>query len=104
VRVVPIGELDLASVSVLDQALCELLEAGFTGLVLDLRSLTFMDSAGIHLVLRYQQRLEADDRQFSLIPGRPQVQRVFKITGLVDRLPFSANGGVAAAPARTSDR
>ena len=103
VRVVPIGELDLVSVNVLDRALCELLEAGFTCLVLDLSRLTFIDSTGIHLVLRYQQRLEPDDRQFSLIPGPPQVQRVLELTGLVDLLPFRTNGRAAAAPARTRD-
>lgn len=103
VRVVPIGELDLATVAALDQALCEQLEAGFTCLVLDLSRLTFIDSTGIHLIVRYQQRLEADGRQFTLIPGPSQVQRTLKITGLVDRLPFSDNGGVAATPARASD-
>ncbi|MBV9002107.1 MAG: STAS domain-containing protein [Solirubrobacterales bacterium] len=103
VRVVPIGELDLATVRVLDQALCELLEAGFTCLVLDLSRLTFLDSSGIHLIVRYQQRLEADDRQFSLIPGPSQVQRVLKITGLVDRLPLSTNGAAGDAPARISN-
>jgi stage II sporulation protein AA (anti-sigma F factor antagonist) len=102
VRVVPIGELDLASVNVLDQALRELLEAGFTCLVLDLRRLTFIDSSGIQLVVRYQRRLKAEDRQFSLIAGPPQVQRVFKLTGLLDGLPFGPRGDAAAAPLRRS--
>ena len=102
VRVVPIGELDLATVSVLDQALCEQLDAGFSCLVLDLSRLTFIDSSGINAIVRYQQRLDADGRQFRLIPGPPQVQRPFKVMGLVDRLPFSNNGG-AAAPTRSSD-
>jgi anti-sigma B factor antagonist len=98
VRVVPVGELDLATVTVLDQTLSELIEVGFTCLVLDLSRLTFIDSSGIRLVVRYGQRLESDDRQFSLIPGPSQVQRVLKIAGLIDVLPFNTNGGGAAAP------
>lgn len=99
VRIVPAGELDLATVTALDQALSELVAAGFSCLVLDLSKLRFMDSSGIHLILRYYEALEADDRQFTLIPGPWQVQRVLEITGLAGQLPFSSNGATAAAPA-----
>ena len=47
------GELDLATVPVLDDQLAELRGAGFRHLILDLRGLYFIDSTGLRCILRY---------------------------------------------------
>jgi anti-sigma B factor antagonist len=85
--VAPRGELDLYSVEDVRAALaerpdeCELV-------VLDLRKLTFFDTSGIRLVVETLQMLAADGVRFALLRGRPDVQRLFTLTGLEDRLPF----------------
>jgi anti-sigma B factor antagonist len=80
------GELDISAVAELRTALDEARAAGFEQVVLDLAGLTFMDSAGVALVLT-----AATDR-----PGRPAVavdpgygaaRRLLALTGVLDRLP-----------------
>jgi anti-sigma B factor antagonist len=51
VRVKPVGELDLATVSVLEDQVRELLAVGFEQLIIDLRGLSFMDVSGLRLLL-----------------------------------------------------
>jgi anti-anti-sigma factor len=51
VRVRPVGELDMATVPVLEAQIRELRGAGFRSVVLDLRKLEFMDATGLSLIL-----------------------------------------------------
>lgn len=44
-------------------------------IILDLRGLSFMDSTGVHLLLRANQRALADGHEFGLIAGSVAVQR-----------------------------
>jgi anti-sigma B factor antagonist len=85
--VAPRGELDLYSVEDVRAALAERPE-GCELVVLDLRRLTFFDTSGIRLVVETLQSLTADGVRFALVRGRPDVQRLFALTGLQDRLPF----------------
>ncbi len=88
VRVRPNGSLDVATVSVLEQQLQELREAGFRRLIVDLGGLSFMDSSGLRLALKWDADARQDGFDIGFIPGRPAVQRVFELTGTVDRVPF----------------
>jgi anti-anti-sigma factor len=88
VRVIPVGELDLATGPVLERTLRDLVESGFDRLVIDLRRLVFMDSSGLRLIMRIDEAARRDGTQLSLIAGPPAVQRVFETTGLLDRLTF----------------
>jgi anti-sigma B factor antagonist len=85
VVVVPRGELDLCTVDRLAAEVEELVAAGFSDVVLDLRRLSFMDSTGMHLVLRLVGR---DDATVRIIDGAEPVARVFDVCGLRDELPF----------------
>jgi anti-anti-sigma factor len=87
-HVIPAGELDLRTVAQLREQLDELLNAGFTRLVIDLRKLEFMDSSGLSLLLNTHRAAQQEGWQLSLIQGGHAVRRVFEITGLLDRLPF----------------
>jgi anti-sigma B factor antagonist len=84
----PEGELDLATAPVLDDQLHDVRDAGCRKLVVDLRGLTFIDSTGVQLLLRWAAWAARNGRAFSLIPGSERVQMVFAITGIVDRLAF----------------
>jgi len=80
VRLRAFGSLDLATQPLLETQIEELLESGVRTLTLDLRAVTFMDSSGVRLVLRWNAAAQSGGFQFWVIPGPPQVQRVFELT------------------------
>lgn len=88
VRVATAGELDLANSAALQAQLSELRDAGFQRVVLDLRELTFMDSAGVRLIFDEDRLAREAGQRFSLIKGIAAVQRVLDLCGLCDRLDF----------------
>jgi anti-sigma B factor antagonist len=95
--VAPRGELDLYSVREVGAALAERPD-GCELVVLDLRGLSFSDTSGIRLVVETLQQLNAAGTRFALLRGEPQVQRLFALAGLDDRLPFFDDlDGVLAA-------
>jgi anti-sigma B factor antagonist len=55
-------------------------------IVLDLRGLEFMDSTGLHALLRIANSSHDSGRRFALIRGPDQVHRLFELTGLAETL------------------
>ena len=88
VRVVPVGELDLANSGRLLEQLEELQDAGFQRLTLDLRQLEFIDCSGLHVILDVDARARSEGEDFGLIPGSPTVQRLFELSGTDRHLRF----------------
>lgn len=86
VYVKPRGELDIATISVVDRTLTDLHEAGFDQLVLDLREVSFMDAGGPRLVQRWIAAAQTGGFSFRVTPGKHEVQRVFEVTGMADLL------------------
>jgi anti-sigma B factor antagonist len=82
----PVGELDLDTAPQLDQELEALREAGAACLLLDMRELTFMDSTGLRLVIRWDSTAHQDGFDFAIVPGVEVVQRVFRLTGMDEHL------------------
>ena len=78
----PAGDLDLDTVHRVESALAELREEGCGSLVLDLRRLTFMDSTGLRLVIRWHAAAREQGFRFAVVPGSEVVQRVFRLTGM----------------------
>jgi anti-sigma B factor antagonist len=78
----PAGDLDLDTVHRVEAALTELREEGAASLVLDLRELTFMDSTGLRLVIRWHTAARDEGFEFAIVPGPEVVQRVFRLTGM----------------------
>lgn len=89
VSVRPIGELDLPGSRGLRTAIDELIEAGFEDVVIDLRALTFIDCAGVRVLLTQHAAAVRDGRRLSLIHGRACIRRVFALTDTLDMLPFA---------------
>src|SRR4051812_30872863 len=87
VIVIPRGELDVATIDRVAQAIDDVAEAGFKHIVLDLRAVSFMDSTGLCLVLMEARRPDATVR---LIDGGPAVARLFDLTGVRAELDFLA--------------
>lgn len=88
VVVAPRGELDMATVGALEQELKSLREAGFQTILLDLGGLSFMDSSGLHLVMRWAAAASKDGFEFELEPGTAPVQRIFELAALKETLPW----------------
>ena len=101
VRVRPIGELDLATVPLVEAELTELWSVGFTRIVLDLREVCFLDSTAIRLLLTWHAHSAADGLGFAVISGPRKVQRVLEVAGIADHLTYcSPNGHGSREPAR----
>ena len=83
------GELDVRGSAALDPELRRLAsEPGPPVLVLDLRGLRFMDSSGLRTVVMADSALRAEGRRLELVRGEPEVQRVFEVTRMDERLTF----------------
>jgi anti-sigma B factor antagonist len=96
-RVRPVGEIDMATVGRVRQKIEECVAEGCERVVLDLQGVTFMDSSGVHLVVDADTAARAASWELLIIEGPWQVQRVFEITGLRDRLTF-VDGQPSVAP------
>lgn len=85
----PIGELDLDTAPQLDEELTAARTTGADRIVLDMRALTFMDSTGLRLVIRWDTTARDDGFRFAIVPGPEVVQRVFRLTGMDEHLPVA---------------
>jgi anti-sigma B factor antagonist len=82
----PVGELDLDTAPRLEAELATVRAQGDPRLVLDLRRLTFMDSTGLRLVIRWDGVAREEGFEFAIVPGPDIVQRVIRLTGMDDQL------------------
>lgn len=80
------GELDLVSSPALEEALDRLSGLGQELVMLDLRPLEFMDSTGLHVLVKAQQRAHDAGQRFALIRGGEQVQRLLNLTGVAEQI------------------
>jgi len=103
VRVRPVGELDLATVPLVDTELAELWSVGFTNLVLDLRAVRFLDSTGIRMLLAWQARSSAGGLVFAVIPGPRVFERVLQVAGVAEHLTYCPANGSSPAGRTTAD-
>lgn len=93
-----IGELDLATIPHLDQEL-DNAEAWGKPVILDLRRLEFVDSSGLHAILRVDRRLQETGGTLTIIRGPRPVERLFKLTGLDSRLNIVGPDELVSGPA-----
>jgi anti-sigma B factor antagonist len=91
VVVVASGEMDLSSAEPLRAELRGLLNS-CRRVVLDLRQIVFIDSSGLHCLLDVDKESRDVGVEFQLVPGPPQVQRLFEVTATADSLHFVAPG------------
>jgi anti-anti-sigma factor len=94
--VAPRGEIDLATVGLVRQAVEREQHPG-DDLVVDLREVGFLDTSGLRYVLELTERAARDGFDLQLVKGPRPVQRVFEVAGVEPRLPF-VDHAEAAAP------
>jgi anti-sigma B factor antagonist len=82
-----IGELDLTSADQTEQGLAEI-EASISDVVFDLRDLEFIDSTGLRIILSADARARERGDRVVIVRGPAQVDRVFRLALLDERLTF----------------
>jgi anti-sigma B factor antagonist len=79
------GELDLATTPQLERTLREAQQTARL-VLLDLRQLTFIDSAAVHTIVNAGIEARQRGRRLVLLRGSPNVDRVFTLTGSSDAI------------------
>lgn len=83
------GELDIGGVAEVTREL-RLAEASDAHqILLDLTAVTFIDSSGVRMIVEAHARSCANGNRLALTPAPAQVQRIFDMTDLSGRLPFT---------------
>lgn len=99
VRVAVSGELDLSSALTFEEELRRIeSQSEFPLLVLDLSALKFMDSTGLRLILSAHARAINRGRKLAIVQGGDAVRRIFRLTGVLERLNFVDDVTAAGAP------
>lgn len=84
VRVALEGELDLGSAYAFDRRLLAVEQSQPAMIVIDLRGLTMLDSAGLARLVSAQRRARRGGWKLVLVRGGRAIQRVLQTTQLVD--------------------
>jgi anti-sigma B factor antagonist len=103
-RIAVFGELDLATSPQLEQELIRVEQTGVSLIELDLAGLTFVDSAGVHVLARADARAQLSGSGLIVKPGGRAVQRVLAlvgVAGVAQLLPWVS--AVSAAPGAPSE-
>jgi anti-anti-sigma factor len=82
------GALDGSSALVLEAEIEHLCEEGVTGITLDLRELTQIDSIGVAVIAFRCGLCQRRGYDFALIPGSRRIQHAFEQAGVAELLPF----------------
>ncbi len=81
------GDVDLVAAPQLTDAITALARStDHPTVVLDLATLTFMDSTGINALIRAHQALEGMGKELEILRVPPPVHRAFELVGVVDYL------------------
>ena len=82
------GELDLLTVSKVAEVIDGLdpQADGVRHLVLDLRGLTFMDSSGLHELVRQNEFARSNRHNLAVVRGTDAIERLLDVTGVKDHL------------------
>ena len=97
-RLTPIGELDLATAPLLERAFNAVVrDDDAEMIVVDLTELSFMDSTGIHLLIRMHRACGDVDR-LRVINGSRAVERLLDLTGVRVHLPIISSDCDPLAP------
>ena len=93
-----VGEIDTVSAPALDRALMAMPDR----VELDLRAITFIDSAGVAVLVRHHRQRCENDGSFRIVEPSRAVRRALEITGLLELLTGCHPGRVVTAPLTTT--
>ena len=90
VIVQPHGEIDLATVGDLDDALRAAEATGAAKILVDLTAVSMLDSTGLRSLVSAHDRALVAKRELLIRPGTARLRRLFEVAGLADRLPLTS--------------
>jgi anti-sigma B factor antagonist len=76
------GEIDISTAPSLRMHLHDLIEQAKLRLIVDLEAVDFLDSTGLGVLVSALKRVRGDQGDLVLVCTRPQILKVFDITGL----------------------
>jgi anti-sigma B factor antagonist len=82
------GELDLATIRLLEDELRVVWAREFRRIEIDLRELVFIGSTGISVLLEANARARNNGVTLTLVRGPAHVQRIFELTGIESQFAF----------------
>jgi anti-anti-sigma factor len=91
-RLAVVGELDISVVSTLEDQLDRVAGDGVGAALLDLRELTFMDSSGLHLLIRATDYAKQNGHRLAIVGVGGLPRRLLEITGTEKLLVDDADG------------
>lgn len=81
------GEVDIVTSPLLDEALVRARATGATSIVVDLVKVSFIDSTGLHVLIKHS-RAEDHRARISVTRGSGQTRRLFRLSGASQYLSF----------------
>jgi anti-anti-sigma factor len=98
VRAALVGELDLSNAAHLESLVVDVVPNDSAGMVLDLTRLTYIDSAGIKLLLTLVGRFKWRGQRLALLaPDGCRARRVIQLAGAQDALVVDEDDAAAVA-------
>lgn len=91
------GDADLHAAPELRDRLGAALDAGDSGIVVDLTKTSFLDSTALGVLLGGVKRLRGGDGRIQLVVSRPEIRRIFEITLLDQVIPLAETRAEALA-------
>lgn len=76
------GEIDMYTSSQLRTALLQLLDDGVVDIAVDVEGVDFCDSTGLGVFIGMLRRLREVDGSLVIVCDRPQMLKIFQLTGL----------------------
>jgi anti-sigma B factor antagonist len=80
------GEVDLANFADVEDALDGAIDGSHDDVVVDCGELLFMDSSGIAVLCRAEERMRAAGRTMHVAHANSTTLRLFEVLGLLDRM------------------
>ena len=81
-RVVPSGDLDMATVPVLNDHLAQTEQDEVGAIMLDLRFVTFLGGVGIRALLEARDRAAANGHRFLMVGASPFIRHLLRVTSM----------------------
>lgn len=78
------GEVDVGVVQELETAIDAAIRESVGAFIVDLSDLEFIDSSGLHVLLRARALLSRDDRQLAVVCPYGPVRRALELSGVSD--------------------
>lgn len=91
------GEIDLATCPQLQAIVVDLVDRGCHQLIVDLEQVSFLDCAGIRVLVDARCRVQEHGGSVRLVRPRPPVWRVLTLTRMTEVFPIDTSFGEALA-------